>query len=797
MSTLNGATGKTGRIRTFIREKLSLRLTKFYTRLGFANRNNLAQNLRSLDLQDQSPTSFLEHMAARGILKWRFRKVADLSQVEPFMLSGRIDNSKIDAEKTEIMAKLAEGIFQVENKMLPKLINRGGSLAFYAGAGYAAYIGLTLFSSFFTSLLVTAGLYSLISGFIGNRFNPGSTPGKFFKPGRRLFPLAVAGSVLATGLAIYLYASKRLYFRYTNTTKDITTFSLDKRVYAKVCPKNRKDSCIETKLIELKGRAARRRARESAHNLRGVTDNNNIYNVPLVIDGCELKVPHRWFPAWVPYTTTTILDLCPEGLSKAELQDRFVYFFNRLWSSGIMPSGEELAGMRLDTLEAELPYRLFRDVKLKAWLDVASLYSQLGDYKKARKYVSKIINFNLTATAPRPMFYDEAIFLLTDILRAQALKYGNIRYLNKIIPLLLRNQKKLKSLERGYRVRYNYELLKTCAIAEQVFSETEWENYSACSQDKVGQYRESATFRYNLYTPTFKDNFLGVRTFIEYAKYLTALDKLEEAREELQNALALIDLIDDCYTASLGNPTRNWELYEPYMRDQDRWIGKGSKKAGLWSYALRCQITRNLRRGLKFWKPAKQFDPKLFRVFRAQAYLVMAEIEVRLAKKGQRTDHLLQAKRHLKHAFSIVRKIQSYDVFKFYTAMFEEQQAYYDVLISYAEVLYDFYSTGGKKYRKYLKRAERLAREVQRQKAGKSLDITYLRALLLLGSIEERNQRNKEAAEIYNTIIRNIKRAEKRLPKDQVLAPVYQILKTQALIRSSILREARNRGANR
>ncbi len=793
MSTLNGATGKTGRIRTFIRDKISPRLTKFYTRLGFADRKKLAQNLRGLDLQDQSPTSFLEHMAARGVLKWRFRKIADLSQVEPFMLSGRIDNSKINAEKSEIMGKLAEGIFRVESRMLPKLINRGGSLAFYLGAGYAAYIGLTLFSSFFASLLATAGLYALISGFIGNRFNPGSTPGKFLKPGRRLFPLAAGGAVLAAGFTICLYIGKRIYPRYINTTKDITTLSLDKRVHSKVCPKNRENNCIETELIELRGSSARRRARESAHNLRKVINNNDIYNVPLVIDGCKLKVPSRWF-SWLPYTTTTILDLCPEDLSKAELQDRFVYFFNKLWSSGIMPSPEELAKVNLRKLLKWMRFRLFRDPKLKGWLDIASYNFQLGNYKNATEYTYKIIHFMLTVTASRPMFYDEAVFLLTDILRTQALKYGDVSYINKTISLLHLHQKKLKRVEPGYRVRYNYEFLKTCAISEQVFSETEWENHSACSEDKVRQYRENATFRYNLYTPTFSDNFLGVRTFIEYAKYLTALDNIEEAKKELQNALALIDLIDDCFAASLSGPSRGWKLYEPYMRDQDRWIGKGSKKAGLWSYALRCQVARNLRRGLKFWKPAKQFDPKLFRVFRAQAYLVMAEIEKRLAKKGQRTNHLLQAKRYLKKAFSIVRKIQSYDVFKFYTAMFEEQQTYYDVLISYAEVLYDFYSTGGKKYRKYLKRAERLIREVQRQKASKPLDITYLRALLLLGSIEERNQRNKEAAEIYNTIIRNIKRAEKRLPKDQVLAPVYQYLKRAALFRASILRE---RGVNR
>lgn len=89
MSPINYGTGQTGRIRNFIREKISPRVTNLYARMGFANRTTLVKQLRGLQVQDHE--SLLNLLYSSGILKGRFlNQLSSVDQLQPFMLAGSV-----------------------------------------------------------------------------------------------------------------------------------------------------------------------------------------------------------------------------------------------------------------------------------------------------------------------------------------------------------------------------------------------------------------------------------------------------------------------------------------------------------------------------------------------------------------------------------------------------------------------------------------------------------------------------------------------------------------------------------
>jgi hypothetical protein len=134
-------------------------ITRFYSRLGFANRKQLTHNLKDPALKVENQPLLLDRMASEGILKERFRRNIDaLNQLEPHMLSGRttldkikalgIDNLESDplfAEKNRILSKLTQGISAGYNS-ISQFAHNSESLAlvFSSGLKAAKGIGITL-----------------------------------------------------------------------------------------------------------------------------------------------------------------------------------------------------------------------------------------------------------------------------------------------------------------------------------------------------------------------------------------------------------------------------------------------------------------------------------------------------------------------------------------------------------------------------------------------------------------------------------------------------------------------------
>ena len=86
-----------------------------------------------------------------------------------------------------------------------------------------------------------------------------------------------------------------------------------------------------------------------------------------------------------------------------------------------------------------------------------------------------------------------------------------------------------------------------------------------------------------------------------------------------------------------------------------------------------------------------------------------------------------------------------------------------------------------------INRAERLAKEVLRQKAWKSTDITYLRALYFVADRELSRRNHKAALAKYKKVAAAIKMVKAKLPKGATLPPHYLRLDLDSRYRISIL----------
>jgi tetratricopeptide (TPR) repeat protein len=767
-------------IKNIIRQKVTPRWSNLCARIGFAHRQNLVDNIRGLNVEN--PEQFIENLALSGALKWRFQsKVSDLSQLEAYMLSGRIDHQTMFdltrevknsyPERAEAFENMFNGVFKSELAIFPHLINKAAAGAFYLGAASAIIYSGTLFGPLFTSIIGAGTLYTFTSRILANRFRPDSAPGKFTKPGKGMFKWAFAAWTIALVVMTFQFIQERSQTRYENK-KDISVTCKDTRVEATVCDKG---ECRTTDLITYRGENAHDRCVDSAENLRGTTKNQHLYQLPLEFTGNRINVRHRyaptWVPDWAPYAVTDIVNLTGEGLSGIDRQARFIKYINNLWASGIMPSAREIAQSQLSELENTVIWLQFKDGKLKSYLRLASLHAQLENYNRAIQNADRVINFDLSVASGRPMFFDEAVFLKASVYRSQAMKHWNIRLMDNAMDLLISNEGRLRNEEDGYRVRYNFLMLQTCVLTEQLFPNAKWEHASSCTPNQIDGYLKNATFHYNLYTPMHKDNFMAVRSIIEYAKYMQAVKNPQAASKAYYRVLNLIDLI--------GGERPG---YGPYLHTNDRWIGNiFGQSAGQHSYALRSGISKIFRGHLPPFSTNDQFDLKLFQVFRAQSYQGLAENDIRLARRDRENsrDHLLNAKYLLERAFHIMRGIQQHDVFKFFTGMFEEQQTYYSVLINYAEVLYQL---GGTQNRT---KAKRMAEEVRRQNSHSPNNITYLRSLQLTAQLELNLNNHRTALKLYRRILKGINQV--RLPLEVDLPPHYLRLKTEAQSRISIL----------
>ncbi|MGB9613439.1 MAG: hypothetical protein ACPL4K_04600, partial [Candidatus Margulisiibacteriota bacterium] len=627
------------KIQSGVRKHLSPQLTKFYAKMGFVNREELAKVLPYA----KKETS--RRLANLGIVKWRFRNV-DLpkSKLEPWMLSGRITEQQL----ASIFAKQQPTTLDSKENFITKSFGvdcPGAKIAFGLGF-FAAFTLPSIIAGSILPALLSLPAYLLISkGLIFyDKLNPNYTPYKFFKLGNDLLPWSLSMGLLAAGFWAYIESKEPIYYN----PKDISIYSQGVSLYTKV----NGNSC---KLLDLKNQNEASRA---ASNLNQAAKDQSLFQNNLKIDNSRLLLTSRFLPSWtpdwalpyIPFGVTELFNL--KGISQEK--EAFARFFSNLWACGVMPSSEELAFAAIEKLERETSGFGFRDPGLQKKLELATLYYAVRDYQRAIALCKEITNYQGTLNTKTPIEYHEAIFLQIDVLRILTMKEWKPDYVKEIINLLLREKDKLSEVEVGYQIRYHYELLKSCIIAEQFFPKLKFDE---CEEANLNDYYQKAIFTYNHYAPLFADNFLAVRTFLESAKHLAQTQKFEDARKQLRLASLLFDLIDNCSNAA------NYP-------EELKTLGANAN----FSFALKCELSRIIRGD--FWPiNSAQFDSKLFGFLRAQTYLSAARIDLKLAEKNKEEseDYLLQAKTQLERALDIVRGIQQRDPFKFFTIMYEEK----------------------------------------------------------------------------------------------------------------------------
>ncbi|MGB9613502.1 MAG: hypothetical protein ACPL4K_04945, partial [Candidatus Margulisiibacteriota bacterium] len=137
MSPINYGTGQTGRIRSFIREKISPRMSWLYAKLGFANRRQLIENIKKSSLD---PHLLVEILTARGVLKNRFQEeISSLNDLQDYMLKARIFTQKLAAINHDLDTMGLSEIdtsFYTENAILTKKLINGIVSGYYSVAQY-------------------------------------------------------------------------------------------------------------------------------------------------------------------------------------------------------------------------------------------------------------------------------------------------------------------------------------------------------------------------------------------------------------------------------------------------------------------------------------------------------------------------------------------------------------------------------------------------------------------------------------------------------------------------------------
>jgi len=585
------------------------------------------------------------------------------------------------------------------------------------------------------------------------------------------------------------------------------------RVVATVCEED--GSCEDTTLIKYNGDDADKRAEKSARNIQSAADSRLLFTGDIRFKPWRGKVI---VDNWTPFNAVTLINLGPENLGFAEKQAKVMEFIQNLWVSGVMPNSKEAAQREVERLQDELgisveevdgsdpeiktPWVIqtkFRDPKIASWKDLANLYFALEEYGLARLFGQRVIDYKGVVTHDRPIYYDETVFLITDVARVQGIKAWSETFFNEAIKWLVDNENNLQELEDGYHTRYQYEMLKTCVLSRQLFPEAilTYENEAGvvetvCDEADLETYTYNATFGYNQDTPTFDDNFLATRSHLELANYYMSWGNFDAAEREYDQTLDLIALIDSSQAVLGGDAQETWDKYEMYMHPHDRWLGAAWNRLGLNSYFLRGEIIRTLRGDFRLFYLSKQFRPDFFLVFQARAHQGKAKIE--RSKAGaeddlaKRESHLGQAEARLKEAHSLVSEIKTNKYWAFFTpGMYEERHTYYSVTVDYAEVLFALYSQGNPEYSTELPRVKEMAEEVVKCVSEDPLDITHLRAKFLLGDIALTEGNSAEAVEIYNVILASITEEEAKLEVGRELPPYYQQLKEKCEMRLAVL----------
>jgi len=313
---------------------------------------------------------------------------------------------------------------------------------------------------------------------------------------------------------------------------------------------------------------------------------------------------------------------------------------------------------------------MFRDQKLKTYLEAAKQYFLAGNFKKAEECATKIIEFNRSVTTARPLFFDEAIFFLADIKRIQAMKNNDPKMMAEAKDLLVDRFGKLQNLEYGYQAKYCMEILKTAVLNKQIFKQ------DLLTPQEVKTYFEGATSKYNKYAAGFNDNFIALNAFLDFSNYLFLSGDLDASKKECLRVIALVK--------HFGGGDINDEqkgLIAPHVKSLDL-IPSIHKIPVIGHYLIRDE----------------QYEPSSLNFYEAKATMKIGDIT---AKKFD-LDHtnesaLTESLKHYEDALKIMEEIKTKSGADFYMGnTWEQRQTYFMLQLRLCEIhrtLSQFYAS--------------------------------------------------------------------------------------------------------
>lgn len=366
------------------------------------------------------------------------------------------------------------------------------------------------------------------------------------------------------------------------------------------------------------------------------------------------------------------------------------------------------------------PY-LFRNPQQKELLEIANMYMGLGQFDIADNFADQIMSA-VIVNSKRPLMYDEAVFIKSDVRRIKGYKIlgddknGAKKYFFESFKLLYENYKKLMPDEYGYKSAYSSKMLVLLVEYKEVFKENmcdsmEFKRLFQQHREKPFTYRdllENATDKYNRFNGginifnqplinepanraissffgTYNDNFIVVRSKIAYTKYLISLNRGKYIAEAEKMLNIIFDFIE-----SIDNSLPNNKIPR---------INKYDLNSTIESAAIGARIIGS-RMGIakkddddKFEFPVfYQYDPKNFLYFKSQALLAKANIEIFKIGKAdtqeEKEGHLSTALNYFSEAYKLSNDIKKISKINFYTgAKWEERKGHCAIALEYAKVL--------------------------------------------------------------------------------------------------------------
>jgi hypothetical protein len=431
--------------------------------------------------------------------------------------------------------------------------------------------------------------------------------------------------------------------------KSIKIWSTYSEVYSSVCD-NESGKCVNTTLITYTDDDGKKKAEKSAESLKKVILNNDLYDGALKIKRGKIILDN----SWIPFNTTTIADFT--DLPQEEQTPAINSFMWGFWTSGIMPKEIDITRGKAATLKENIPR--YRDQKLNAQLELATLFAHLRQYDDAEERINYILNFQYSPTTYRPMFYNESVMLLSDIYKNTAIYDWNEAHLIQSINLINDNSNQMKDLEVGYLSKVNLLMLGSCLTMQESFPHavTSPDLRGACREGEVRVYFLNSTERYNRFSPTYADNFIAVDAFSQYGKFLQLTGDLNGARDQYNRGLEVINFIN-------SPPS----LLDILLISTRKFFG---------SY---------------------QFDPRSFIFRESGLYKQMGDLNRRRVSVAINTDekirHLEEAKRYYRNALREIRNLRKINPYFYVGTSSKESEKYIELMVDYAEVLMEEYFT--------------------------------------------------------------------------------------------------------